>query len=70
MKIMIADCNSNVKIKSESGEDFDWDYEKDVEIHIEDKEYKKCCDILNKIFEYNNYEEKNWGYIIEQITKD
>ena len=63
-------CNSNVNIESESGEDFDWEYEKDVEIHIKNEEYKKCCNIMNKIFEYNNYEEENWGSFICEITKD
>ena len=63
-------CTSNVNIESESGENFDWDYEKDVEIHIKNEEYKKCCNIMNKIFEYNNYEEENWGNFIYNITKD
>jgi hypothetical protein len=63
-------CNSNVKIKSESGENFEWEYEEDVEIHIKNKEYNECCNIMNKIFEYNNYEEQNWGDFISRITKD
>ena len=63
-------CNSNVNIESESGENFDWEYEKDVEIHIKNEEFKECCSIINKIFEYNNYEEGNWGSFIHEITKN
>jgi len=63
-------CNSNVKIKPESGENFDWEYEEDVKIHIENDEYKECCYILNKIFDYNDNDKKYWGDFISKITKD
>ena len=62
-------CTSEIFINSDSGKDFDWEYEKDVEIHVDD-EYKDCCNIMNKIFEYNNYEERNWADLIRNITKD
>ena len=62
-------CDSKISINSESGNYFDWEYEKDVEIHVDD-EYKDCCNIMNKIFEYNNYEEENWSDLIRNITKN
>ena len=64
------DCNSNVYINSESGNCFHWEYEKNVEIHVEDEEYKKYFKIINKIFEYIDYEECNWNNLIRDITRD
>jgi hypothetical protein len=37
---------------------------------FKNEEFKEYCSIMNKIFEYNNYEKQNWGSFIREITKD